>query len=85
MRHEYGIALSPLADFNACDALIVAVPYAEYLQSLDAIWPLTGPGGTFVDIKPAVDPARLPSGIRYMICATAMHPPRLRVARASIW
>jgi UDP-N-acetyl-D-galactosamine dehydrogenase len=63
---EYGIKLVAFDSLNNLDALILAVPHAEY-KSLPIGQLLKGlrSGGILIDVKSILDPADLPPGIRY--------------------
>lgn len=63
--HEYGIKLSPLAEFAALDVLILAVNHAAYMKDLAAIIRTLKPNGVLIDVKAAVRPETLPPGIGY--------------------
>lgn len=63
---EYGIKLVDFDRLTNLDALILAVPHAEY-KSLPIGQLIKGlrPGGILIDVKSILDPAELPPGIRY--------------------
>ena len=65
VQQEYGIELAPLDAFQNCDAVILAVPHTQYLESLGAVWPLLESPGAFIDVKSAVDPGCIPVGVQY--------------------
>ncbi len=58
-RHEYDLALSPLAEFKGLDALILAVPHKSIMAAGGgaALAAMTVPGGVVVDIKSALSSA----------------------------
>jgi UDP-N-acetyl-D-galactosamine dehydrogenase len=63
---EYQVRLSPLDEFTALDAVILAVPHAEY-QNLNHIGfnDMVGDNGIFIDVKSCVAPSALRSDICY--------------------
>jgi len=65
VEHEYRLKLKRDGMPEGCDALVLAVPHKVYLADVERLWPLIGREGTFIDVKSAVDPARLPPGIHY--------------------
>jgi len=64
-RHEYGIELCGAGELSGLDALVLAVPHAEALRDLPALFARVKPGGVVMDVKSALDPAALPEGLRY--------------------
>ena len=66
MEHEYGIKLGDPGDFKDLDALILAVPHR---QTMDTIWEtlpkIVKPGAMVCDLKSVLDSKRLPSGLVY--------------------
>ncbi|HJW27020.1 MAG TPA: UDP binding domain-containing protein, partial [Rhodocyclaceae bacterium] len=55
--HEYGIALVPLADLPAADAVIVAVAHREFAAMAPAgLASVAKPGAVVVDVKSVLDP-----------------------------
>ncbi len=64
---EYGIALCADADLNSCQAVILAVPHAEYLAlSVGDFGAMMDEGATLVDIKSVLDRGELSAaGIDY--------------------
>src|SRR5262249_53397516 len=65
-RHEYGIELAHLEDFQDLEGLILAVPHRAYLSALrDRMLASLVPGGVLIDVKSALDSGALPAGIRY--------------------
>ena len=63
---EYQVELSPLTDFNALDAVILAVPHADYHNlNHSGFNQMVGENGIFVDVKSCVAPSQLRSDIRY--------------------
>ena len=63
--HEYGITVSSLARFKNLDALILAVPHAQYRKKSMDLPGMLRKGGIFADIKSVVDRKLLPSDVRY--------------------
>ena len=62
-KHEYGLSLSKLEDFNNLDALILAVSHKQYVSNpmgwfLDRL----KPGGVLVDVKSALKAGEVPAG-----------------------
>jgi len=59
--HEYGIALTPWEGLpTAADALVAAVAHREYrMRPLAELTAHLKPGGVFIDVKSAYDPAAL--------------------------
>lgn len=65
-HHEYGVTLADLSDFQALDALVLAVPHSAYVNMvLERIETLLRPGGTLVDIKSVYRPGQVPAGFQY--------------------
>jgi len=64
--HEYGIKLTPLAEFQELDALILAVNHEAFLApGVEAlIQRLSGPS-VFIDVKSCFDPADFPERVTY--------------------
>jgi len=65
VKREYGITLSPLSKFKNMDALILAVPHAQYRKKPSALPAMLRKGGIFADIKSVVDRKLIPSDVRY--------------------
>jgi UDP-N-acetyl-D-galactosamine dehydrogenase len=65
VKREYGLAISPLSQFKNLDALILAVPHAEYLQKTAKMPAMLRKGGILADIKSVVDRGNVPSNVRY--------------------
>ena len=65
--HEYGIGLCDESDLRDCQAVILAVPHAHYLQlDLDDFAAMMDEAATLVDIKSVMDRAALDAkGIQY--------------------
>ncbi|MBI3832407.1 MAG: nucleotide sugar dehydrogenase [Planctomycetes bacterium] len=65
-RHEYDLSLSAWKDLRGLDALILAVPHRAYLEKgVDELVQLLKPGGVLVDVKSALDPAKVKKNIVY--------------------
>ncbi len=64
-HEEYGLSLSPLSDFTALDAVILAVSHAAYLKDIPGIHGMVSAGGVVVDIKSALSPSQIPAGLTY--------------------
>jgi UDP-N-acetyl-D-glucosamine/UDP-N-acetyl-D-galactosamine dehydrogenase len=64
-EHEYGIALTDLAEVEHVDALVLAVPHREFLRDIPALLAKLKPLGVLIDVKSAIDPATVPKGITY--------------------
>ncbi|MCC6812267.1 MAG: nucleotide sugar dehydrogenase [Deltaproteobacteria bacterium] len=66
VKHEYGLVLSSRAELRDLDALILAVPHAVFLQEArEALLSGLKKSGVLADIKSALDPALVPSQLRY--------------------
>jgi UDP-N-acetyl-D-galactosamine dehydrogenase len=65
VSHEYGLQISPLSAFENLDALVVAVPHAEYLRQVRHIPAMLRKGGILADLKSVVDRASVPADVRY--------------------
>jgi UDP-N-acetyl-D-galactosamine dehydrogenase len=65
VKREYGLAISPLSQFKNLDALILAVPHAEYLQKIAKMPAMLRKGGILADIKSVVDRGLIPGNVRY--------------------
>jgi UDP-N-acetyl-D-galactosamine dehydrogenase len=62
---EYGIALSPAEALTNLDALVLAVNHAAYLADPAALVARVRKGGVVIDVKSALDRARLPDDLVY--------------------
>jgi UDP-N-acetyl-D-galactosamine dehydrogenase len=60
----YGLKLAPLEVFRKLDAVILAVPHRAYLDGL-RLPAMLEPRGIIVDVKSALEPAKLPSHLVY--------------------
>jgi UDP-N-acetyl-D-glucosamine/UDP-N-acetyl-D-galactosamine dehydrogenase len=63
-KHEYGLSLSSLDQFKNLDAVILAVSHSAY-KELKFEQFFTANGGVLVDVKGAVNTAKLPSNVLY--------------------
>ena len=63
--HEYGIALTDLAQAKNLDALVLAVPHREYLAASAKLFERLKPQGVLIDVKSVIDPATVPKGMTY--------------------
>jgi UDP-N-acetyl-D-galactosamine dehydrogenase len=65
-RAEYGLSLVDLSALDALDALVLAVPHAQYLAEPGDAWArrLRRPG-VLIDVKSVLNPAEMPEGITY--------------------
>ena len=65
-HEEYGVKLSPLAEFEQLDALVLAVSHSEFIAMGAAkIAALVKPGGVLIDVKSALDSTAIPAGVQY--------------------
>jgi UDP-N-acetyl-D-galactosamine dehydrogenase len=64
-KHEYGLELHGRDDLKNLDALVLAVPHKVLMQDLASLWPAVRAKGWVVDVKSILDPASLPSHVRY--------------------
>jgi len=65
-HEEYGVKLSPLAEFEQLDALVLAVSHSEFIAMGAAkIAALVKPGGVLIDVKSALDSTAVPAGVQY--------------------
>jgi UDP-N-acetyl-D-galactosamine dehydrogenase len=65
-KHEYGLALCPLSALHDLDGLVLAVPHREFrADDFAAALATLAPGGVLIDVKSAIDRARVPPGIAY--------------------
>lgn len=63
--HEYGLSFTAPEDVNDLDVLILAVNHRIYIDQIDTLLARLRPDGVFIDLKSAIDPARVSPGIRY--------------------
>jgi len=64
-RDEYGIELRPFDALTDLDGLILAVAHDRYLDELDRVCAGIREGGLLVDVKSALDSAKLRADLRY--------------------
>jgi UDP-N-acetyl-D-galactosamine dehydrogenase len=64
-RDEYGIELRPFDALTDLDALILAVAHDRYLDDLDSVCAGIREGGLLVDVKSALDSAKLRADLHY--------------------
>jgi UDP-N-acetyl-D-galactosamine dehydrogenase len=64
-QHEYGVTFTAPETLADVDVLILAVNHRLYLDRIDALLACLRPDGVFIDLKSAVDPTRVPEGVRY--------------------
>ena len=64
-RHEYGIELTPLAQFQDLDALFFAVSHQDYLEDVRGLLARVKDGGVIIDVKSALDARMMTRGLRY--------------------
>jgi len=65
-HEEYGLRLSSFDELAQLDALVLAVPHAEYLEMGAAqLGERVITGGVFVDVKSVFDPGQLRSDLSY--------------------
>ena len=64
-RHEYGLDLTPLEDLSPADAVVLAVPHADFVRrGWDLVGRLLRPGATTViDVRGALPRAAKPDGL----------------------
>lgn len=65
-KHEYGIELSSIDQFKDLDALVYAVPHPAFqAMAVEDLFNRIQTGGVFVDVRSAVDRAKIPEGYTY--------------------
>ena len=65
-KHEYGVTLTPLEEYQNLDGLIVAVSHKEYVQLGQAkLLGMVRDNGCFVDVKSVFSPGKMERGIQY--------------------
>ena len=65
-KHEYGLTLNQLEEYQNLDGLIVAVSHKEYIQLGRAkLLKMVRDNGCFVDVKSAFAPSVVERGIQY--------------------
>lgn len=65
VRREYGLQISPVSDFKNLDALVLAVPHAEYLKNSAKMPAMLRKGGILADVKSVIDRKLIPGNVRY--------------------
>ena len=65
VKREYGLQISPVSDFKKLDALILAVPHAEYLKNSAKMPAMLRKGGILADVKSVIDRKLIPGNVRY--------------------
>jgi UDP-N-acetyl-D-glucosamine/UDP-N-acetyl-D-galactosamine dehydrogenase len=64
--HEYGLKLSPLDELTDLDGLIFAVSHRAYFDiGVDKLLATVKDGGIVLDVKSALDPNKMPRGLKY--------------------
>jgi len=64
--HEYGIQLAALEEMHQLDALVLAVSHKQYLDlPVDKLTAMLRKGGLLLDVKSALDSAKIGRGIQY--------------------
>lgn len=63
--HEYGVTLVDWKSLENLDALVLAVPHAEFINNRDALFARLNPRGVLIDVKSAIDPSAVPKGLTY--------------------
>ncbi|HEY4942129.1 MAG TPA: nucleotide sugar dehydrogenase [Rhizomicrobium sp.] len=63
--HEYQLELSEFSAIGDCDAVVLAVPHAQYLSDPGALWAMLRDGGVVVDVRSALEPGQVPARVRY--------------------
>ena len=65
-KHEYGLELNRLEDYQDLDGLIVAVSHKEYIQlGQPALLRMVRDNGCFIDVKSVFSPGKMERGIQY--------------------
>ncbi|HEX3902430.1 MAG TPA: nucleotide sugar dehydrogenase [Polyangia bacterium] len=65
-KHEYGVTLNQLEEYQNLDGLIIAVSHKEYVQLGQAkLLKMVRDNGCFVDVKSAFTPSVVERGIQY--------------------
>jgi UDP-N-acetyl-D-galactosamine dehydrogenase len=65
-KHEYGLGLTPLEELKDLDALILAVSHKQFVdQPITFLTDRLRSNGVLVDVKSAIDPAKVPAGKSY--------------------
>jgi UDP-N-acetyl-D-galactosamine dehydrogenase len=65
-HHEYGLKLSKLEELTELDGLIFAVSHKDYLSmGVEKLTSSLKDGGVLIDVKSAIDPAKIRKTLRY--------------------
>jgi UDP-N-acetyl-D-galactosamine dehydrogenase len=64
-QREYRLPLCAREDLADLDALVLAVPHHCMMDTLTSLWSAILPNGWLIDVKSVIDPAGVPSTIRY--------------------
>ncbi len=62
---EYGIRLVDRSEIRRLNGLVLAVPHRELIADPQALYSAMAPNGVIVDVKSALDPTSIPSGLTY--------------------
>ena len=62
---EHQVELAPWDAIRELDALILAVPHAQYIDDLDAILERVRKNGVLIDVKSMIPPTRVRRDLRY--------------------
>ena len=65
VKREYGLQISPVSSFKNLDALVLAVPHAEYLKNSAKMPAMLRKGGILADVKSVIDRKLIPGNVRY--------------------
>ncbi|GAB4184627.1 MAG: nucleotide sugar dehydrogenase [Thalassobaculales bacterium] len=65
VAEEYGVTLAGWPAEGSLDLLVLAVPHAAFRAQGAGLGRLLRPGGALIDVRSALDPARLAGGLRY--------------------
>jgi len=65
VAREYGLTLCDLDMINDCDAVVLAVPHAQFTEDLAMLWPMLRDNGVVIDVKSVIHPASVPARLRY--------------------
>ena len=66
VRHEYGLDMDALTDFEGLHALILAVPHNDYMDAdRDGLFARLTAKGVLIDIKSVMRPQDIPEGLLY--------------------
>jgi UDP-N-acetyl-D-galactosamine dehydrogenase len=65
VHRSAGVRLSPMEAAQDLDALVLAVRHSAFLGEGEALAARLASRGVLIDVKSALDPARVPTGIRY--------------------